>query len=151
MPLKQLSNEAESALHSGMMWRLVGGMNPTWSLMFRLIQWQSPASFRWVNWQRLGHLFLSNTEILIPAFTWAHRDYCNALYVSLCQNDLPTVAGPKYSFSVLVSLHWFLFTIKSKSKILFVFKYLQGLAPIYLTDLLQSYAPSQHSGQQISL
>lgn len=71
------------------------------------------------------------------------KQKCNALYVSLCQNDLPTVAGPKCSFSVLVSLHWFSVHFQIDFKIVFVFKYLHGLAPIYLTDLLQSYAPSQ--------
>ena len=85
-------------------------------------------------------------------------DYCNALYMwvsgsSIARLQLVENAAARLLIStrkyehispILASLHWLPvhFKINLKS-ILFVFKALNGLAPPYLSELLQPYIPSR--------
>lgn len=104
--------------------------------------------------------FLSphNFEILIHAFITTRLDYCNALYAGLSQTSLSRLqivqnaaarlltATRKHEHitPVLQSLHWLPVRFRVDFKILlFVFKCVHGLAPQYLSDLIQPYAPTR--------
>lgn len=97
-------------------------------------------------------------EILIHAFIISRLHYCNALYAGISQSLLSRLqllqnaaahllTGSQkqdYITSILASLHWLPvhFCIHFKFH-LYVFKYLNGLAPLYLSNLLQPYVPSR--------
>ncbi|XP_037548511.1 uncharacterized protein LOC119425058 [Nematolebias whitei] len=97
-------------------------------------------------------------QILIHAFITTRLDYCNSLYVGLSQSLLTRLqlvqnaaarllTGTKkreHITPVLESLHWLPVRFRINFKVLlFVFKCLHGLAPQYLSDLLQLYTPSR--------
>lgn len=97
-------------------------------------------------------------EILIHAFVTNRLDYCNALYVGLDEKLLHRLqlvqnaaarllTGTKkreHITPVLKSLHWLPVRFRIDFKILlFVFKSLHGLAPQYLTELVQPYEPAR--------
>lgn len=93
-------------------------------------------------------------ERVIHAFISSHIDYCNSLYVGLDQSSLRHLQAVQnvaarlltgkrrrdHITPVLASVHWLpvLFRIQFKIFML-VFKSLNGLAPSYLTELLQPH------------
>ncbi len=92
------------------------------------------------------------------AFVSSRLDYCNSLYVGINQSSLSRLqivqnaaarllTGSRkrdHITRILSSLHWLPVRYRIDFKILlFVFKSLNGLAPPYLSDLLQSYSPSR--------
>ena len=92
-------------------------------------------------------------------------DYCNALYMGvsgssiarlqLVQNAAACVLTGARKFEhisqILASLHWLPVHFRIYFKmILFAFKSLNGLAPLYLSELLHPYTPSLRSGQLTS-
>ncbi|XP_028272710.1 uncharacterized protein LOC114443003, partial [Parambassis ranga] len=97
-------------------------------------------------------------EILIHAFITNRLDYCNALYYGLSQASLAQLqlvqnaaarllTGAKkreHITPILKSLHWLPIPFRIDFKfLLFVFKSLHGLAPQYLSDMLQPHCPAR--------
>ncbi len=92
------------------------------------------------------------------AFVSSRLDYCNTLYVEISQSMLSRLQIVQNTTArlltgcwkrdhitpILSSLHWLpaCYIIDFKI-VLFVFKSLNGLAPSYLSDLLQPYSPSR--------
>ncbi len=94
------------------------------------------------------------TEKLIHAFISSRLDYCNALFSSLnhhnllclqlVQNAAARLLTQKKLYHhitpVLASLHWLPVYFRIDFKILLLtYKALNGLAPLYLTELLKPY------------
>ncbi len=108
-------------------------------------------------------------EMLIHAFMTSRLDYCNALFggCSACSiNKLQMVQNAaaivltrtrKYDHisPVLSTIHWLPIKHRIDYKILLItYKALNGLAPLYLSELLSHYSPprplqSQNSGHLI--
>ena len=103
-------------------------------------------------------LSLTDFETVIHAFITTRLDYCNALYVGVSQASLSRLQLVQNSAArlltetrkrehitpVLASLHWLPVNFRIDFKILlFVFKALHGLAPVYITSLLKPHAPSR--------
>lgn len=97
-------------------------------------------------------------ETVIHAFMTSRLDYCNALYtgvsqalisrLQLVQNAaarlLTGTRKHEHITPVLASLHWLPVHLRIDFKILlFAFKCLNGLAPTYLSDLLELYVPAR--------
>ena len=97
-------------------------------------------------------------EILIHAFISSKLDYCNVLLSGLQQSQINRLqhvqnaaarlltATSRYEHAyvtpVLRSLHWLPESARIDFKILLlVFKVLNGLGPLYLSELLRSYIP----------
>ena len=93
---------------------------------------------------------------VMHAFISSRLDYCNALYSGISQKALHRLqlvqnfaarllTGSKkrdHITPVLASLHWLPVNFRIDFKILlFVFKALNGLAPPYITGLIQMYHP----------
>ncbi len=106
-------------------------------------------------------LSLKNFEIVIHAFVTSRLDYCNSLYYGANQSSISrlqmvqnaaarllTGSRKFYRISpILTSLHWLPVKLRIEFKILvFVFKALHGLAPTYLSDILQYHNRSLRSG-----
>lgn len=83
-------------------------------------------------------------------------DYCDALYAGISSSSLSRLQLFQYSAArlltstckqehitlVLAAFHWLSVHFRIDFKILlFVFKSLKGLAPLYISDLLIKYAP----------
>ena len=98
-----------------------------------------------------GYCYL-NTKLLVHAFVTSHLDYCNSLLFGLpayqqerLQKVLNAAARvicfiPKYDHITpsLIKLHWLPVKQRIEFKIaLLVFKAVNGLSPVYLTNLLQ--------------
>lgn len=107
-------------------------------------------------------------ETVIHAFVSTRLDYCNALYIGVSasyishlqrvQNAAARLLTGARKFEhispVLASLHWLPISFRIHFKILlFAFKALHGLAPSYLSELLQPYTPtcSLRSADQLLL
>ncbi|XP_042341014.1 uncharacterized protein LOC121942011 [Plectropomus leopardus] len=107
-------------------------------------------------------------ETVIHAFVTTRLDYCNALYVGvsgssvarlqMVQNAaarlLTGTRKHEHISPILASLHWLPIHFRISFKILlFTFKSLNGLAPPYLSELLQPYTPlrSLRSADQLLL
>lgn len=105
-------------------------------------------------------MFLShrNLEMAIHALISSRLDYCNALYVGVSQASLgrlqlvqnaaarllTSTNRREHITPVLKSLHWLPVQYRIDFKILmFVFKALHGLAPVYLTELLTVREPGR--------
>jgi len=102
-------------------------------------------------------LSLKNFEIVIHAFITSRLDYCNSLdyganqssigRLQVVQNAAARLLTGNRKFDhispILTSLHWLPFKqrIELKKNVVFVFKALRGLAPIYLSDLLHCHNP----------
>ena len=84
------------------------------------------------------------------------HDYCNSLYTGLDQSSLrrlqlvqnaaarllTSTRRREHITPVLASLHWLPIKFRIYFKVLlFAFKCLNGLAPLYLSDLLEAYTP----------
>ena len=95
---------------------------------------------------------------MVHAFISSKLDYCNSLYsgldqsllhrLQLVQNAAARLLTGKRKFDhispVLASLHWLPVAFRIDFKILLlVFKGLNGLAPQYLTELLDLYVPAR--------
>lgn len=102
--------------------------------------------------------FLSRADFekVIHAFISSRIDYCNALYTGLNQSSLnrlqlvqnaaarllTNTSKRSHITPVLRSLHWLPIRFRVEYKILlFVFKAINGLAPVYLADLVTVYQP----------
>ena len=96
-------------------------------------------------------LSFKDLETVIHAFISSRVDYCNSLYLGICQSSLSRLqlvqnaaarllTGTKKRESitpVLASLHWLPVKYRVEFKVLlFVFKALHNLAPSYISDLL---------------
>ncbi len=108
---------------------------------------------------KIKHFLTPKTlEIAVHAFVTSRLDYCNSLYcgISKCQiAHLQLVQNAaarlllkcrKYEHitPVLKSLHWLPVCQRIDFKILlFVYKSLHNLAPVYLSELLHLYTPSR--------
>ena len=103
-------------------------------------------------------LSFADFERVIHAFITTRLDYCNALYVGASQASLSRLqlvqnaaarllTGTRtreHITPILASLHWLPVSFRIDFKILlFVFKALHGLAPVYITELLKPHAPSR--------
>jgi len=101
--------------------------------------------------------FLScdDLEKVIHAFITSQLDYCNSLYFGLPQSSLRRLqlvqnaaarllTGTRrreHITPILASLHWLPVLFRIQFKVLqFVFKALNGLAPTYITELVQPYS-----------
>ena len=101
--------------------------------------------------------FLSHNdlEIVIHAFIISRLDYCNSLYLGLPQSSLRRLqlvqnaaarllTGTRrheHITPILASLHWLPVIFRIQFKIvLFVYKALNGLAPAYITELVQPHS-----------
>ena len=97
-------------------------------------------------------------EIAIHAFISSRLDYCNSLYTGLDHSSLRRLqlvqnaaarllTGTRrreHITPVLASLHWLPVKFRIDFKVLlFVFKSLNGLAPLYLAELLHPYTPAR--------
>ena len=104
------------------------------------------------------YLSTGDLERVIHAFISTRLDYCNALYAGLDQSSLSRLqlvqnaaarllTGTKkrdHITPVLASLHWLPVCFRVDFKILLlVFKCLNGLAPLYLSELLHQHSPSR--------
>lgn len=101
-----------------------------------------------------AYLPRNDFERVIHAFVTSRLDYCKSLYVGLDQSSLRRLqvvqnaaarllTGKKrhdHISSVLASLHWLPVKFRIQFKVLLiVFKCLNGLAPSYLSKLLQPH------------
>ena len=99
-----------------------------------------------------------NLKQVIHAFISSRLDYCNSLYFSseklsiqrlqLIQNAAARLLTGKkkrdHITPVLLSLHWLPVQRRIEFKILLLtFKSLNGLAPPYLAELIQTYTPTR--------
>ena len=106
------------------------------------------------------YLFKHCTETLIHAFISSRIDYCNSLLYGLpdCQiNKLQRVQNAcarlvcnesKFCHitPLLISLHWLPVRYRIEFKLLLItFKVLNGLAPLYLTQLITYRSPSRYN------
>ena len=97
-------------------------------------------------------------KMLVNALVTSRLDYGNALLYSITTNltdklqrvhntAARLIARKKkmdHITPVLICLHWLPVEYRSQYKlILYVFKALHGLAPVYLTELVKSYVPSR--------
>ena len=103
-------------------------------------------------------LSVSDAEKLVHAFMTSRLDYCNALLagcpvssinkLQLVQNAAARVLTRSRKYDhitpILSSLHWLPIKFRINYKVLLLtYKALNGLAPVYLTDLLSPYNPSR--------
>ena len=110
----------------------------------------------------------SALKTLAASFILSRFDYCNSLFKNLCKYQLDklqklqnfaakVVLGRSLYEHVtpcLIELHWLPISYRIDYKIgLLVFKCLNGLAPSYLSDLIQLYVPSRNlrSANQFTL
>lgn len=104
--------------------------------------------------------FLSFNDFvrLIHVFISSLLDYCNALYVGVNQASLSCLQlvqnaaarlltrtrKREHILPILSSLHWLPFRFRIDfTVLLFAYKSLNGLAPTYLSDLIQLHVPSR--------
>ncbi len=103
-------------------------------------------------------LSVSDAEKLVHAFMTSRLDYCNALLagcpassinkLQLVQNAAARVLTRSRKYDhitpILSSLHWLPIKFRISYKVLLLtYKALNGLAPVYLMDLLSPYNPSR--------
>uniref|UniRef100_A0A4W6D5N5 Reverse transcriptase domain-containing protein n=1 Tax=Lates calcarifer TaxID=8187 RepID=A0A4W6D5N5_LATCA len=103
-------------------------------------------------------LSMADAEILVHAFVSSRLDYCNVLLsglprtstksLQMVQNAAARMLTRSRRFDhitpVLASLHWLPVHVRSDFKVLLMtYKILNGLAPSYLSDLLNPYIPSR--------
>jgi len=101
--------------------------------------------------------FLSHDDLekVIHAFITSRLDYCNSLYLGLPQSSLRRLQlvqnaaarllngtrRREHITPILTSFHWLPVYFRIQFKVLlFVFKALNGLAPTYITELVQPYS-----------
>ena len=97
-------------------------------------------------------------ETVIHAFVTTWLDYCNALYVGvsgssiarlqMVQNAAACLLTGTHKYEhispILASLHWLPVQFRVHFKILlFAFKFMNGLASPYLSELLHPYLPTR--------
>lgn len=104
------------------------------------------------------YLSLPDTETLVHAFITTKLDSCNSLLVGLPKSLLDRLQSVQNSAARLITrskkyehispvmkqLHWLPVSSRITYKILLItFKALNGLAPGYISDLLQAYKPAR--------
>ena len=116
----------------------------------------------WYNVRNIGRvrgsLTLDATKTLVQAYITSRLDYCNSLLygapashlyrLQKVQNYAARIVMkiPKRNHitPVLAKLHWLPVRQRVEFKVLlYVYKALHGLAPIYLTELLHQYIPTR--------
>jgi len=102
--------------------------------------------------QSVSFLTYRQCEILIHAFNFnsSKLDYCNVFLSGLQQSQnsaarlLKATSRYEHVTPVRRSLHWLPVSAGIDYKILlFVFKVLNGLGPLYLSELLEPYIPNR--------
>lgn len=103
-------------------------------------------------------LSFKDFERVIHVFISSRLDYCNAIYAGVSQASLSRlqlvqnaaarllkgVRKRDHISPILASLHWLPVRFRIDFKILvFAYKSLNGLAPTYLSDLIQQHVPSR--------
>ncbi len=103
-------------------------------------------------------LSFKDFERVILAFISSRLDYCNSLYMGINQASLNRlqivqnaaarlltgVRKREHITPVLISLHWLPIHYRIDFKVLLlVFKALDGLTPVYLSDLLSAHNPGR--------
>ena len=103
-------------------------------------------------------LTLADAETLIHAFVSSRLDYCNVLFsglpnsslknLQLVQNAAARILTNTRKFDhitpILSSLHWLPIQARSDFKVLLLtYKILNGLAPLYLSNLIVRYLPAR--------
>ena len=104
------------------------------------------------------YLNQETTKMIIHAFVTSKMDYCNSLLYGLPNSMIQRLQSiqntaarlvtgtSKYSHitPILYHLHWLPVDMRIKFKILlFTFKALNNQAPLYITELLEEYAPTR--------
>lgn len=103
-------------------------------------------------------LSLRSAEVVLHALVSSRLDYCNVLFsglpisttrsLQIVQNSAARLLTKTSKFChitpVLASLHWLPIQARADFKVLLLtFKALNGLAPLYLSQLLTPYTPSR--------
>ncbi|XP_076854807.1 uncharacterized protein LOC143509873, partial [Brachyhypopomus gauderio] len=117
------------------------------------------AFFHLRNIAKLRHLLsLADAEKLVHAFVSSRLDYCNSLLIGcskqsikklqLVQNAAARVLTKARKFDhispTLAALHWLPIKYRIEFKVLLLtYKALNGLAPQYLSELIDYYSPSR--------
>ncbi|XP_076829950.1 uncharacterized protein LOC143475954, partial [Brachyhypopomus gauderio] len=117
------------------------------------------AFFHLCNIAKLRHLLsLADAEKLVHAFGSSRLDYCNSLLIGcskqsikklqLVQNAAARVLTKARKFDhispTLAALHWLPIKYRIEFKVLLLtYKALKGLAPQYLSELIDYYNPSR--------
>ena len=100
----------------------------------------------------------SDAETLVHAFITSRIDYCNVLFsglpstvtngLRLVQNAAARLLTRKRKFDhitpTLIALHWLPIPARADFKVLLLtYKALNGLAPIYMSSLIERYIPTR--------
>ena len=91
---------------------------------------------------------LKTTETLVHAFVNSKLDYCNSLAFGLpkylLQKLITGIRKHDHITPVLMDLHWLPVNERIQFKILLLtFKSLNGLAPVYIDEMIQRYVPNR--------
>lgn len=97
-------------------------------------------------------MFLQILNLVMHGFILTRLDDRNALFtglnqntrsrLQLAQNLLSGTKKHEHITSILASLHWLPLPFRIYFKILlFLFKSLNGLAPLHISDIIQIYTP----------
>ena len=101
----------------------------------------------------------STTETLIHAFVTSQLDYCNSLLYGVSKEQLSRLQSVQNAAArlvtqsrkfdhitpVLIDLHWLPIEARIRFKVLLItYKIINGIAPMYLSDLIELYVPARN-------